>query len=116
MKQEGLFRKAALQRLSSPEQLDLLMQVTNPRAWLALAALGLLLVAAILWSIFGVIPTKISGKGILIRTGGVFDVVSLGGGRLIEINVTSGDLVKKNQVIARIAQPDLLDQMNRAKA
>ena len=116
MKQETLFRKAALERLSSPEQLDLLMKVTNPRAWLALMALGLLLLTAVLWSIFGVIPTKISGKGILIRTGGVFDVVSLGGGRLTEIDVTPGDIVKKDQVIARIAQPDLLDQLNRAKA
>ncbi len=112
---ETLFRKAALDRLSSPEELDQLMRVTNPRAWLALMALGFLLVAGVLWSVFGVIPTKISGKGILIRTGGVFDVASLGGGRLIEIDVTSGDIVKKDQVIARIAQPDLLDQIAHAK-
>jgi HlyD family secretion protein len=116
MKQESLFRKAALERLSSPEQLDLLMQVTSPRAWLMLIAVGFLLVTAILWSIFGVIPTHISGTGILIRTGGVFDVVSLGTGRLIEVNVRSGDIINKGQVIARIAQPDLLDQINRAKA
>ena len=116
MKQDSLFRKAALERLSSPEQLDLLMQVTSPRAWLMLLALGLLLITAILWSIFGVIPTHISGTGILIRTGGVFDVVSHGSGRLTEINVRSGDIVKKDQVIARIAQPDLLDQINRANA
>lgn len=116
MKQESLFRKAALDRLSSPEELDQLMQVTNPRAWLALFALGLVLFAGILWSIFGEIPTRISGKGILIRTGGVFDVVSLGVGRLIEIDVTAGDIVRQNQVIARIAQPELLDQVNRAKA
>jgi HlyD family secretion protein len=116
MKQESLFRKAALERLSSPEQLDLLMQVTSPRAWLLLIAFGLLLIAGILWSIFGVIPTHISGTGILIRTGGVSDVVSLGTGRLIEIDVRSGDIVKKDQVIARIAQPELLDQINRAKA
>jgi HlyD family secretion protein len=116
MKQESLFRKAALDRLSSPEELDQLMQVTNPRAWLALMALGLLLLAAILWSIFGVIPTRISGKGILIRTGGVFDVVSQGDGRVTEIDVTAGDIVKKDQLITKIAQPDLLDQVNQAKA
>ena len=116
MKQESLFRKAALERLSSPEQLDLLMQVTSPRGWLILAALGLILVTAVLWSIFGVIPTKITGKGILIRSGGVFDVVTMGTGRLIQMDVSPGDIVKKNQLIARIAQPDLLDQIARAKA
>ena len=31
----SIFRKAALERLSSPERLDQLMQVTRPRAWLA---------------------------------------------------------------------------------
>ena len=38
-----IFRKVALERLSSPEQLDQLMQVTSPKGWLALAGLGALL-------------------------------------------------------------------------
>src|SRR6187399_2567538 len=33
---EKLFRKIALERLSSPEQLDSLMRVITPKAWLAL--------------------------------------------------------------------------------
>jgi HlyD family secretion protein len=116
MKQQALFRKAALERLSSPEQLDQLMHVTSPRGWLALIALGLILFTGVLWSIFGVLPTKISGKGILIRAGGVFDVVSAGAGRLIELEVAPGDIVKKNQVIAKIALPELLEQVNHARA
>ncbi len=35
-----IFRKVALERLSSPEQLDQLLQVTDPKGWLALGALG----------------------------------------------------------------------------
>ena len=31
-----LFRKAALERLSSPEQLDTIARLTEPRTWLAL--------------------------------------------------------------------------------
>jgi HlyD family secretion protein len=116
VKQQTLFRKAALERLSSPEQLDLLMEVTSSRAWLALLALGLLLAAGVLWSFFGVLPTRVSGQGILIRSGGVYDVVSVGSGRLTEINVAVGDNLKKDQLIARIAQPDLMDQIQRAKA
>ena len=33
----SIFRKAALERLSSPEQLDYLMSITSPIAWIALA-------------------------------------------------------------------------------
>ncbi len=36
---QGLFRETSLEKLSSPEQLDALIKVTSPRAWLALAAL-----------------------------------------------------------------------------
>ena len=42
---KGLFRKSALEKLSSPERLDVMMQITSPAAWLALAALGAVLAA-----------------------------------------------------------------------
>ncbi|MEY4095680.1 MAG: hypothetical protein RLZZ53_2879, partial [Acidobacteriota bacterium] len=38
---EKIFRKVALDRLASPEQLDLLMEVTSPRSWIALVAVAL---------------------------------------------------------------------------
>jgi hypothetical protein len=65
-----IYRRAALERLSSPEELDSLMQVTTPKGWLALLSLGGLILIAVLWGIFGRIPTKISGQGIILeRTG-----------------------------------------------
>lgn len=65
----GLFRKQALERLSSPEQLDQLMQVVSPRSWLLLAGLGLLLIAVLLWGWFGNISTTVQGRGVLAETG-----------------------------------------------
>ena len=41
--QDRIFRQAALDRLSSPEQLDQLMQVTTPKSWMALVAFIVLL-------------------------------------------------------------------------
>ena len=38
--EKQLFRKKALAKLASPEQLDTLMQVTEPRGWLALGGIG----------------------------------------------------------------------------
>ena len=111
-----IFRKASLQRLSSPEQLDQLMKVTHPRGWIALTALGGLLATAILWSILGSIPTKVQGQGILIKSGGVFEVVSVGSGQVTDVAIEVGDEVTEGQVIARIAQPQLLEDIQQAKA
>lgn len=65
--QSSIFRKESLERLSSPEQLDQLMQVVNAKSWLSLSALGALVGLAVLWSIFGRIPIAISGKGVFVH-------------------------------------------------
>lgn len=63
----SIFRKESLERLSSPEQLDQLMQVVSPRSWLPLASLGGLVLLALAWSILGRIPITATGQGILVR-------------------------------------------------
>ena len=67
---ERIFRKVALERLSSPEQLDQLVPLTSPIGWTAVIAIAALVAAAIGWSIFGVLPTSVNGSGILVSRGG----------------------------------------------
>src|SRR6516162_4779951 len=70
---ENIFRKVALERLSSPEQLDRLITLSSPIGWAALAALAALLAAVVAWGIFGGVPTRVEGAGILVtRDGHVF--------------------------------------------
>jgi HlyD family secretion protein len=106
-----IFRKVALERLSSPEQLDQLLQVTDPKGWLALGALGLLLLTSVGWGVFGSIPTEARGEGILLRRGGVTSVVAAENGQVEEILVSVGDVIEKGQVVARIRQEELLRQI-----
>lgn len=106
-----VFRKVALERLSSPEQLDQLMQVTNPQGWLALAALGALLLAALAWGMLGSIPTVAAGEGILLRQGGVADLVATGTGQVAELDVQLGDQVAKGQQVGRLRQEALERQI-----
>lgn len=105
-----------MERLSSPEQLDQVMRVTSPRGWLALAAVALLLATGVVWGFFGTIPTKVAGQGILIKRGGVFEVVAVASGQLSSITVNVGDQVKRGQVVATISQPELADNIAAAKS
>jgi len=101
-----IFRKVALERLSSPEQLDQLVQVTDPRGWLALTGLGALLFAAVGWGIWGSIPTESRGEGMLLRKG-VSSIVSAANGQVEEILVSVGDVIEKGQPVATIRQESL---------
>jgi HlyD family secretion protein len=107
----NLFRKAALDRLSSPEQLDRLVPISDTRGWLALTALFMLLSVAVAWGIFGRIPDQVEGKGILVATGGrIVDAMSPAGGSVIRLHVDRNAEVKQGQVIAEIEQTGLQDE------
>ncbi|MEM6254216.1 MAG: hypothetical protein AAF821_14965 [Cyanobacteria bacterium P01_D01_bin.156] len=65
MGDSSIFRQEALERLSSPEQLDQLMKIVSPRSWLPLITIGGLLSAALYWSCEGRIPVTTSSHAIL---------------------------------------------------
>jgi HlyD family secretion protein len=113
---DGLFRKAALEKLSSPEQLDVMMQVTSPMGWIALAGVSIVLVFTTVWSVIGTIGIKVDGQGILIRGASVNEVTSSSQGRLTEVLVRPGDTVSVGQVLARMAQPELELKIQNTKA
>ena len=97
-----IFRKVSLERLSSPEQLDLLMQVTSPKGWVALLAQCGIVVGVVAWGVFGSIPSMVNASCILIRPSGMNEIVTPGAGRLVDISIDVGDQVRAGQVIARI--------------
>jgi HlyD family secretion protein len=112
----GIFRKESLERLSSPEQLDQLMQVVSPKAWLPLASLAALVVVAIVWSIVGRIPISVSGQGVLIRPRKVIQLQSPTDGQLTTLNVKVGDFVKKGDVLGTIDKGELRKQLQLERA
>jgi HlyD family secretion protein len=113
---EGLFRKVSLERLSSPEQLDQLLRVTDPKSWMGLLAVVLLLITAVIWGYKGSIVTTAGGQGVVVRSGGVLNVVSHGAGTVLNLNVHIGDRVNANQVVATVAQPALVEKRNATRA
>jgi len=105
MQSKSIFRQVALERLSSPEQLDQIVHVTNPKSWLALLALGALLITAVIWSVVGRIPVEVTGSAILLNSGGVKNIISVEPGQISDLYVEPGQLVEQGQVIAELAQP-----------
>ncbi len=106
-----IYRQVSIARLSSPEQLDLILHVTTPRHWIALLGLCGLLGIAIVWAFWGSISTTVEGQGVIARTGGVLNVVTRGSGLVLDLRVNVGDMVKPNQIVARVAQPALVAKM-----
>jgi len=111
----AIFREVALERLSSPERLDALMQVVTPRAWLAWAPLAAIVVAALVWSIFGAVSTTVSGRAILLQRGGLAEVSAAAQGRVTEVLVSVGDRIERGRPVVRIAQPELDERRRQAE-
>jgi hypothetical protein len=74
---QTIFRKQSLERLSSPEQLDQLMQVVSPRSWLPLSVFAGLLLLTLAWSVLGRIPITATGQGALVSSEQSDDLVGL---------------------------------------
>jgi HlyD family secretion protein len=111
-----IFREQALERLSSPEQLDQLLQVVNRKSWIPIATLGVLSLVAILWSIFGRIPMTVEGTGLLVHPRQVVSLQLPAAGQLVELNIKVGELVQKGQVLGKINQPALQQSLDQARA
>jgi HlyD family secretion protein len=110
-----IFRDVSLDRLSSPDQLDSLVKVTDSKSWLSQLALFGLLGLAVFWGYRGSLPTIVSGQGVIIRKGGVLNVVSVGSGVLEQMYVEVGDKVKAHQLLAKVAQPATQERLRDAQ-
>ena len=110
-KENPIFRQKSLDRLSSPDQIDVLIEIMPTKNWCWIGTLGFVVFSALVWSIFGRIPLSVSGQGILIYPSKVKFAQSLGSGRLVELDVTKETVVKKGQVIAKIDMPELQQQL-----
>ena len=68
-KQSGLgsamFRDTALRRMSSADDLDRYVKVTNPSAWVLVGAVAALIVAALIWGLTANLPITTTTTGVL---------------------------------------------------
>ena len=61
---KSVFRKKAMDRISSPEQLSEYLRVTTPGIWIVLASIVLLLTGILVWSAVGVLETTKEARAV----------------------------------------------------
>ena len=110
----SLFRKNALDALSTPEKLDQPLQLLSASYWSLCIGLTGFSISILLWSIFGRLPVRITGSGVLIRTESLQRVQSETTGRVAELKVNVGECVKKGSELAKIEATEL--ELARQKA
>ena len=101
-----IFSAEALDKLRSPERLDMLLPITNSVNWMSLAAVGVLLVSILLWSIFGAFTVTADGMGLILDSAGVVNISHRTEGKIEKIYVKTGSQVKRGDLIAKIEKAD----------
>ena len=101
-----LFSQAALDKLRSPEKLDMILPITTPVGWMGLAAIALLLLSVVLWSIFGSFTVRAEGMGLIMDSGGLVNITHTAGGKVATLHVREGEPVKRGDLIAHMEQAE----------
>ena len=112
----SIFRQHALDHFTTPEPLEQLLRVVQPKHWLALATCAALVGVAVLWGIYGHLPTTVTGRGVLIRPRQVVDVQAPAAGRLATLSVRGGDMIQAGEVLGTIEQVEIRRQLQEARA
>ena len=107
MANQDLFRKRAIERVASPDNLEQLMPAAVAKDWLMIAVLTALLGLAIAWSIVGRVPTIAAGRGVILRPRQVVEAQSGTAGRIVALRVRSGDRLKVGDLIATVDEGDV---------
>lgn len=114
-KHDGMFRQTALNKLSSPDSLDKLIKVTDPKGWLSLMGAIFIIIVTLMWGIFGKVPSKVVGNGILMKSGGIKSIQNPSSGHITDIRISEGDRIMKGDIIGRVSSTDILNNISNAR-
>ena len=101
----GVFRKTALERLSSPDQLDSMLKITSPMSWVGIGAAGALAAAVVAWAFMGSIPNTVAAPGVLVYSYNTNTLFSPAYGTVKEIFVEAGEIVEPETPVMEICTP-----------
>ncbi len=96
-----------LKRVSSPEELEELMQIAGTKSIVALFSAFAIIFIALVWSFMGAIPIKVIGNGIVLSEEALYLVTSSIQGTVVKVYVTPGQRVGEGTLLARLRNTTL---------
>src|SRR5262249_50964815 len=113
----GRFREPALKGINSSEQFDQRIRVIPPATRVLAASTAIVCLAALFWAVFGSVPTRVIGRGVMLSDQeGNFSIASAGAGPVLEVLVKPGTRVMAGMPIAIIEQKLLNAQIENGVA
>ncbi len=96
-----IFRQKALDKLSTPDDLDELLQINTKSSWLLLVSLICLIVCGIIWGVFGQIINKVTLIGSIHVVDPPRNLIVNDAGQVDSIYHWPGDKVLKDEPIVK---------------
>ena len=93
----NIFRKAALERLASPEQLDKMIKITSPMVWLSTVAIVVVIAVTVIWAFVGRLPEKVDISGLYTSNAQVQSIYAPANGK---IDMLAGRHRESGEVLA----------------
>ncbi len=97
------YRRVALDKLSSPDELDHLPCLITPRLFFFLFYIFVLVTAVLVWGVIGSIPQAVKAQGV-IQLHGDMVIESSNAGEVQGVFVTEGEMIEPGQLVAIIRQ------------
>ena len=101
-----IFSKEAMDKLRSPERLDMLFPITTPTGWVMIAAILVLLFSIVLWSILGAFTVQATGMGLIMDSAGVVNVSHISSGKVSAVYIKTGQRIHGGDLIAQLEQAE----------
>jgi hypothetical protein len=97
----SLFRNEALEQTTAGERYEDMFVVVSSRAWAALAAVGLMLVAILVWSVTASIPVTVDGSGEIVAGSGLETLAAPADGIIIDER-DAGETIARGTAVIRL--------------
>jgi len=102
----------AQKRFASPDHLDQRINLIPPAMRVMALSATVLVIAGLVWAFFGSVPTRATGRGVLLADGKASHTVQpVVSGPVVELLVSRGQRVEADALIARIEQVSLNTQL-----
>ena len=110
------FRKNALRKIASAEELDKTIVIVGTKSWLMITTIVVMAVLFVAWSVFARISSQIQAPGIFLPYDGlIVNINTTSAGELDNIFVSVGDIIEKDGLVAELAFSDNRRQLEAAK-